>query len=95
MAKIKYDISLISAVPLQEGFNKRPSKIPPPRELWTVPGYLFILKEINGHQRAKFCPVKPIDNILSVSHAVELASRSLSHGSRCGTEGWETENLEI
>ena len=77
MTKIKYDISLISAVPLQEGFNEWPGKIPPPRELWTIPGYLFISKEIIGHQKAKFSPAKLTDKILSVSRAVELASRSL------------------
>lgn len=77
MTKIKYDISLISVVPLQEGFNEWPSKIPPPCELWTIPGYLFILKEIIRHQRAKFSPLNPYGKILSVSHAVELASRSL------------------
>lgn len=77
MTKIKYDISLIFAVPLQEGFNERPSKIPPPHELWTTPGYLFILKENIGHQKDKFAPVKLTDKILGVFRVLELTSRSL------------------
>lgn len=46
---IKHGISLVSAVLLQEGFNVWPSEIPSSCELWTIPGYLFILKVIIGH----------------------------------------------
>lgn len=72
--KIKYDIILISTVPLQEGFNEWSSKIPLPCELWTIPGYLFILEEILGRQSTKFPPVKLADENLHVSRAIKLSS---------------------